>query len=541
MAPRGPREVAEDDPYLTELSDLREKARTAGMPQKVEEVAQKEINRLERMNPISAEYTVSRTYVDYLVTMPWKKTTTDNLDLKRAQAILNEDHYDLEKVKDRILEFLAVKKLKEPMKGPILCFVGPPGVGKTSLGRSIARALERKFIRISFGGVRDEAEIRGHRRTYVGALPGRIIQEIRRAETSNPVFMLDEVDKIGQDVRGDPAAALLETLDPEQNFSFTDHYLDVPFDLSHVFFITTANTLSTIPPALLDRMEVIHLPGYTEEEKEKIAFQYLIPRQKGENGLQGHPLTFTPEAVSRIIREYTREAGVRNLEREIGTLCRKVAKVVAMGDPPRETLDEAAVEELLGPRKFFREVAHEERRIGVVTGLAWTESGGDIIYIEVSKMKGDKGLILTGSLGDVMKESAQAALSYIRANTSVLQLPEDFYRECDIHIHIPAGATPKDGPSAGVTIATAILSLLKGKPVPHDLAMTGELTLSGRILPVGGIKEKILAARRSGVRTVVLPKKNAENLEEIPDYVRQEVELVLVEHIQQVLDLTQLS
>ena len=541
MAPRGQREVAEDDPYLTELSELREKARSAGMPQKVEEVAQKEINRLERMNPISAEYTVSRTYVDYLVTMPWKKTTTDNLDLKRAQAILNEDHYDLEKVKDRILEFLAVKKLKEPMKGPILCFVGPPGVGKTSLGRSIARALERKFIRISFGGVRDEAEIRGHRRTYVGALPGRIIQEIRRAETSNPVFMLDEVDKIGQDVRGDPAAALLETLDPEQNFSFTDHYLDVPFDLSHVFFITTANTLSTIPPALLDRMEVIHLPGYTEEEKEKIAFQYLIPRQKGENGLQDHPLTFTPGAVSRIIREYTREAGVRNLEREIGTLCRKVAKAVAMGDPPRETLDEAAVEELLGPRKFFREVAREEGRIGVATGLAWTESGGDIIFIEVSKMKGDKGLILTGSLGDVMKESAQAALSYIRANTSALQLPEDFYRECDIHIHIPAGATPKDGPSAGVTIATAILSLLKGKPVPHDLAMTGELTLSGRILPVGGIKEKILAARRSGVRTVVLPKKNAENLEEIPDYVRQEVELVLVEHIQQVLDLTQLS
>jgi len=428
--------------------------------------------------------------------------------------------------------------LKDPMKGPILCFVGPPGVGKTSLGRSIARALERKFIRISLGGVRDEAEIRGHRRTYVGALPGRIIQEIRRAETSNPVFMLDEVDKVGQDVRGDPAAALLEALDPEQNFSFTDHYLDVPFDLSHVLFITTANTLSPIPPALLDRMEVIPLSGYTEEEKEKIAFQFLIPHQKEENGLKDHPLSFHPEAVYKIIGEYTREAGVRNLEREIASLCRKIAKEVAMGNHTKEVIDEVTVEELLGPRKFFREIAHAKDRIGVATGLAWTENGGDILFIETSKMKGDKGLILTGSLGEVMKESAQAALSYIRANAHSLQVAENFYQECDLHIHIPAGATPKDGPSAGITIATAVLSLLKGKPVPHEIAMTGELTLSGRVLPVGGIKEKILAARRAGVKTVILPKKNEENLSDIPDYIKGEMNLILVEHIEEVLNLT---
>jgi ATP-dependent Lon protease len=535
---RGQREAPEEDPYWVEIHELREKVRDAGMPQKVEEIAYKEINRLERMNPISAEYTVSRTYLDYLITMPWDKKTADNLDLSRAQVILNEDHYDLEKVKERILEFLAVKKLKDPMKGPILCFVGPPGVGKTSLGRSIARALERKFIRISLGGVRDEAEIRGHRRTYVGALPGRVIQEIRRAETSNPVFMLDEVDKIGQDVRGDPAAALLETLDPEQNFSFTDHYLDVPFDLSHVLFITTANTLSPIPPALLDRMEVIHLTGYTEEEKEKIAFQFLIPRQKEENGLKDYSLSFTPEAVSKIIREYTREAGVRNLEREIANIFRKIAKEVALANIPKDVIDVAAVEELLGPRKFFREVAQERDRIGVATGLAWTENGGDIIFIETSKMRGDKGLLLTGSLGEVMKESAQAALSYIRTNAASLHIPEDFYQECDIHIHIPAGATPKDGPSAGITIATAVLSLLKEKPVPHEMAMTGELTLSGRVLPVGGIKEKILAARRAGVKTVILPKKNEKSLDDIPDYIKKEMTFIFVEHIQEVLDLT---
>ncbi len=534
---RGGKEVAEEDPGLAEIYELREKVRNAGMPPKVEEIAIKEINRLERMNPISAEYTVSRTYLDYLVSMPWNKRTVDNLDLQRARLVLDEDHYDLEKVKDRILEFLAVKKLKDSMKGPILCFVGPPGVGKTSLGRSIARALERKFIRISLGGVRDEAEIRGHRRTYVGALPGRIIQEIRRAETSNPVFMLDEVDKVGTDVRGDPAAALLEALDPEQNFSFTDHYLDVPFDLSHVLFITTANTLSPIPPALLDRMEVIHLSGYTEEEKEKIAFQFLIPHQKEENGLRDHPLTFTQGAIYKIIREYTREAGVRNLEREIATICRKVAKEVAMGSPSKEVIDEALVEEYLGPRKFFREVAQEKDRIGVATGLAWTENGGDILFIEASKMRGEKGLLLTGSLGDVMKESAQAALSFIRSNARSLRVPENFYQESDLHIHIPAGATPKDGPSAGMAIAVAILSLLREKAVPREVAVTGELTLSGRILPVGGVKEKILAARRAGVKRVILPKKNEENLSEIPEYVKREIDLRLVEHFQEVVDL----
>ncbi len=534
---RGQKEVSDEDPYSAEIHELRERVQSAGMPIKVEEIALKEIYRLERMNPISAEYTVSRTYIDYLISMPWNKWTEDNLDLKRAQAILNEDHYDLEKVKDRILEFLAVKKLKDPMKGPILCFVGPPGVGKTSLGRSIARALGRKFIRISLGGVRDEAEIRGHRRTYVGALPGRIIQEIRRAETSNPVFMLDEVDKLGQDVRGDPASALLETLDPEQNFSFNDHYLDVPFDLSRVLFITTANTTTTIPPALLDRMEVIPISGYTEEEKEKIAFQFLIPRQKEENGLKDYPLSFTPEAVRKIIVEYTRESGVRNLEREIATICRKIARRVAMGDSVKVVIDENAVSEFLGPRKFFREVAQAEDRIGVATGLAWTENGGDILFIEASKMKGERGLILTGSLGEVMKESAQAALSYIRANVSSLQVPEDFYQECDIHIHIPSGSTPKEGPSAGITIAIALISLLKSKPVPREIAMTGELTLSGRVLPVGGIKEKILAARSAGVKTVILPKENEKNLDDIPDYIRKELNLVLVDHIQEVLDL----
>ncbi len=535
---RGQRETHDEDPYLAEIHELREKVQAAGMPQKVEEIAHKEIHRLERMNPISAEYTVSRTYLDYLINIPWDKKTTDNLDLERAQTILNKDHYDLEKVKDRILEFLAVKKLKDPMKGPILCFVGPPGVGKTSLGRSIARALERKFIRISLGGVRDEAEIRGHRRTYVGALPGRVIQEMKRAGTSNPVFMLDEVDKIGQDVRGDPAAALLEALDPEQNFSFTDHYLDVPFDLSHVLFITTANTLSPIPPALLDRMEVIPIPGYTEEEKEKISFRFLISHQKEENGLKDHSLSFTTEAVYKIIREYTREAGLRNLEREIATVCRKIAKEVALGNRPEEVVSESVVEGFLGPRKFFREVAQEKDRIGVATGLAWTENGGDIIFIETSKMKGDKGLLLTGSLGEVMKESAQAALSYIRANARSLEVPENFYQEWDIHIHIPAGATPKDGPSAGIAIATAVLSLLRGKPVPHDVAMTGELTLSGRVLPVGGIKEKILAGRRAGVKTIILPKKNEENLEDIPEYIKKEMSFILVEHIQEVFDLT---
>lgn len=532
---RGPREMQDEDPYLAEIHELREQVQAAKMPQKVEEIASKEIHRLERMNPISAEYTVSRTYLDYLINIPWEKKTADNLDLGRAQAILNEDHYDLEKVKDRILEFLAVKKLKEGMKSPILCFVGPPGVGKTSLGRSIARTLERKFIRISLGGVRDEAEIRGHRRTYVGALPGRIIQEMKRAGASNPVFMLDEVDKIGQDVRGDPAAALLEALDPEQNFSFTDHYLDVPFDLSHVMFIATANTLSPIPPALLDRMEVIHIPGYTEEEKEKIAFQFLIPRQEEENGVKDRNLSFTPDAVYKIIREHTREAGVRNLEREIATICRKLAKEVALGSLPETSVNESVVEKLLGPKKHFREVAQERDRIGVATGLAWTENGGDIIFIETSKMKGDKGLLLTGSLGEVMKESAQAALTYARAKAKVLRIKSAAFNEREIHIHVPAGAIPKDGPSAGITMASSLISALSGVPVRKDVAMTGEITLRGRVLPVGGLKEKALAALRMKIKNVIIPDSNKKDLTDLPPYLRKKVNFISVKHMDEVL------
>ncbi|MBI5748345.1 MAG: endopeptidase La, partial [Nitrospinae bacterium] len=454
-----------------------------------------------------------------------------------AATILDEDHYDLTKVKERILEYLAVRRLKdkEKMKGPILCFVGPPGVGKTSLGKSIARALERKFIRISLGGMRDEAEIRGHRRTYVGALPGRILQEIRRAEVCNPVFMLDEVDKIGQDFRGDPAAALLEVLDPEQNFSFTDHYMDVPYDLSNVMFITTANILDPVPPALKDRMEVIELPGYTEEEKEKIAFQYLIPRQIEENGLKKYTIEFISEAIYKIIREYTREAGLRNLERELASICRKIAKDIAQEKPVKDKIIPEVVEELLGPRKFFLDVAEAKDRIGVATGLAWTETGGDIIFVEAAKMKGRKELILTGSLGEVMKESAQAALSYIRSHVKELNIPENFYDKFDIHVHVPSGAIPKDGPSAGITIATAIVSLLTGMPAKKDLAMTGELTLTGRVLPIGGVKEKVLAARRAGVKGIIMPKKNDKDLEDVPEYILKEMKFVFVEGIEDVL------
>ena len=531
------KELGEEDPYMAEMNELRKKVEETPMPEKVKDIANKELGRLEKMNQASAEYTVSRTYIDYLITVPWEKKTEDNLDINRAATILDEDHYNLKKVKERVLEYLAVRRLKdkEKMKGPILCFVGPPGVGKTSLGKSIARALERKFIRISLGGMRDEAEIRGHRRTYVGALPGRIIQEIRRAEVCNPVFMLDEVDKIGQDFRGDPAAALLEVLDPEQNFSFSDHYMDVPYDLSNVMFITTANILDPVPPALKDRMEVIELPGYTEEEKEKIAFQYLIPRQIDANGLKNYSIEFTSEAIYEIIREYTREAGLRNLEREIASICRKIAKDIAQEKPVRNKIIPEVVEELLGPRKFFLDVAEEKDRIGVATGLAWTETGGDIIFVEATKMKGRKELILTGSLGEVMKESAQAALSYIRSHVKELNIPENFYDKFDIHVHVPSGAIPKDGPSAGITIATAIVSLLTGKPAKKDLAMTGELTLTGRVLPIGGVKEKVLAARRAGVKGIIMPKKNDKDLEDIPEYILNEMKFVFVEGIEDVL------
>ncbi len=528
------KQLGEDDPHIAEINELREKLRSAEMPKKVEEVAEREISRLERMNPTSAEYTVARTYVDYLVTLPWNRRTRDNLDINRCERILNEDHYDLEKVKDRILEYLAVKKMKKTLKGPILCFVGPPGVGKTSLGKSIARALGRKFIRISLGGMRDEAEIRGHRRTYVGALPGRIIQEIRRSGSSNPVFMLDEVDKIGQDFRGDPAAALLEVLDPEQNFSFTDHYLDLPFDLSGVMFLTTANSVTPIPPALRDRMEVINIPGYTDEEKEKIASAFLIPHQIEDNGLSRHPVAFEGLAIHKIIREYTREAGVRNLEREIATICRKVARELTQGKERRPLIDMKTVEEFLGPQKIFREVKEDKAHVGIATGLAWTENGGDIMFVEVSRIKGEKGLILTGSLGDVMKESVQAALSYIRSHAGDHGISQSVFGDYGFHVHFPAGAVPKDGPSAGATIAVALLSLLAGKPVRHDVAMTGELTLSGKILPVGGVKEKIHAALRAELRKVILPKKNQGHLEDVPGDLLKNIKITFVSHIDEV-------
>ncbi|MFV1951271.1 MAG: endopeptidase La [Nitrospinota bacterium] len=529
------KELGEDDPHISEINELKKRIEEADMPEKVQGIAEKELSRLEKMNPVSAEYTVSRTYIDYLITVPWRKQTEDNLDIEKAENVLNEDHYGLKKVKERILEYLAVRTLRKSMKGPILCFVGPPGVGKTSLGRSIARAMERKFIRISLGGMRDEAEIRGHRRTYVGALPGRIIQEIRRAEVCNPVFMLDEVDKMGQDFRGDPASALLEVLDPEQNFSFSDHYLDVPYDLSNVMFITTANILDPIPFPLKDRMEIIFLSGYTEEEKEKIAFQYLIPRQIEENGLKEYPISFEVEAIYKIIREYTKEAGLRNLEREIASVCRKVAKEITQKRKGREIITPKEVEEFLGPRKFFFEVAEEHDRIGVSTGLAWTETGGDIIFIEATKMKGKKELILTGSLGEVMKESAHAALSYIRSHVKEIDIPNNFYEQYDLHIHVPSGAIPKDGPSAGITIAIAVISLLTDKPARHDVAMTGELTLTGRVLPIGGIKEKILAARRAGVKSIIMPEKNKKDLEDIPDYIRNEMSFIFVKNIEEVI------
>jgi ATP-dependent Lon protease len=521
-------ELGEDDSRIGEMNELRKKIDDAGMPAEVRKITEKELKRLERMNPASPEYSVSRTYLDYLTGMPWQTATTDNRDINQAETVLNEDHYNLIKVKERILEYLAVRTLKEKMRGPILCFVGPPGVGKTSLGKSIARALGRKFIRISLGGMRDEAEIRGHRRTYIGALPGRIIQEIYRAGSNNPVFMLDEVDKIGIDFRGDPASALLEVLDPEQNFSFTDHYLDVPFDLSNVMFITTANLLDPIPPPLKDRMEVIALSGYTTEEKEQIAVKFLIPKEIEENGLATTPPEFENHAIGRMIGYYTREAGVRNLQRTIATICRKIAKEITQGKPARTTITPDVAEGLLGPRKFFNEVAAENDRTGVVTGLAWTETGGDIIFVEATRMKGKGELILTGSLGDVMKESARAALSFVQANGALWDIPDSAFSDMNLHIHVPAGSIPKDGPSAGITMATALVSLLTGRPARRDVAMTGEISLTGRVLAIGGLKEKVLAARRAGVKKVVIPDRNRQDMEDIPEDVRQALEFVFV-------------
>ena len=458
-----------------------------------------------------------------------EQKTVDSLDIHQAEKILNEDHYGLEKVKERILEFLSVHKLKEKLKGPILCFCGPPGTGKTSLGKSIARSLGRKFIRISLGGIRDEAEIRGHRRTYVGALPGRVMQEICRAGYSNPVFMLDEIDKIGADFRGDPASALLEVLDPEQNFSFVDHYLDVSFDLSNVLFITTANILDTVHISLKDRMEVIYLPGYSEDEKLKIAQQFLIPKQIRENGLEEHPVIFQDQSIYKVILEYTREAGLRNLEREIASICRKIAKEIVAGEQITSEVRPEIVEKFLGPRKFFYQVTDEEDRIGVVTGLAWTETGGDIIFVEASRMKGEKELTLTGQLGDVMQESAIAALSYIRSNAKRLGIDENFYDTSEIHIHVPSGAIPKDGPSAGITMCMALISLLTGRYARREVALTGEVTLTGNILPIGGVKEKVLAAIRAGVKTLVLPLKNKDDFEEINAEIRNKIQCVYIQ------------
>ena len=529
------KELGETDDEKVEIEEYRAKIEKKNLPEEAKKEAERELARLAKMHPSSAEYTVSATYLDWMTALPWHEKTEDNLDIKKARRVLDEDHYGLEKAKKRIIEYLAVRKLKPETKGPILCFAGPPGTGKTSLGHSIGRALGRKFIRISLGGVRDEAEIRGHRRTYVGALPGRIIQGIRRAESINPVFMLDEIDKLGNDFRGDPSSALLEVLDPEQNFSFVDHYIDVPFDLSHVMFITTANMLETIPPALRDRLEVIELPGYTLDEKIRIAQRYLIPRQTEANGLKPEQIRFTKNALGHIISGYTREAGVRNLEREIAAICRGVASQVAEGMIEKISITARDIHKFLGPVRVTSETAARTSKPGVVMGLAWTPTGGDLLFIEATSMKGKGGLTLTGQLGDVMKESATAALSFIRANAEELGIAKDFFEGVDIHIHVPSGAIPKDGPSAGVTMLTALVSLLTNRTVKKDLAMTGEITLRGLVLPVGGIKEKVLAAHRAGVKTIILPKWNKKDLEEVPSKVRKEIAFHFVDEMLEVL------
>jgi ATP-dependent Lon protease len=510
------KELGEQDEGQRDTEDLKQKIESAGMPDEVKKEALKELGRLARMSPMAADYSVTRNYIEWLAVLPWAKTSGGEIEIPKAKEILDADHYDLQKVKDRILDFLSVRRLKPGMKGPILCFVGPPGVGKTSLGKSIARALGRKFVRLSLGGVHDEAEIRGHRRTYIGALPGQIIQGIRRAETKDPVFMLDEIDKVGRDFRGDPASALLEALDPEQNATFRDNYLDVTFDLSKVLFITTANMLDPIAEPLRDRMEIIELQGYTEEEKIHISFQYLIPRQIEENGITKEQIEFPEEAVSYVIRHYTREAGVRNLERTIGTICRKQARRLAEGKTDKLIVTKEIVQEFLGGIKVRSEgeIAERTKRPGVVVGLAWTPSGGDVLFVEANQMKGKGGLTITGQIQDVMRESMQAGLSWVRSNASGLGIDEEFFASHDIHIHVPAGAIPKDGPSAGVTIVTALVSLLTGKQVRPLTAMTGEITLSGNVLPVGGIKEKVLAAKRAGVHDVILPADNKTNVEE---------------------------
>ena len=531
------KELGEEDEVQVEVKELREKMEAANLPDYVLKEAQRELGRLEKVPTASPEYGVIRTYLEWVLELPWSRETTDNMDLARARQVLDTDHYDLKEVKERILEYLAVRKLKRDMKGPILCFVGPPGVGKTSLGHSIATALERKFVRMSLGGMHDEAEIRGHRRTYIGAMPGSIIQSIRRAESRNPIVMLDEIDKVGSDFRGDPSSALLEVLDPEQNATFRDHYLDLPFDLSNVFFITTANVLETIHPALRDRMEILMLPGYTEHEKSAIAQRYLIPKQMERHGLAAADVQFDEAGIRKIIASHTREAGVRNLERQIARICRKVAFKKSEGGTTGDTITPNSLHDYLGPERYFPEVAMRTARPGVATGLAWTEAGGDILFVEATKMPGRKELALTGQLGGVMQESAKAALSYVRTKAEELGIEKGFFEKYDLHVHVPAGAIPKDGPSAGVTIACALASELTGRPVRNDVAMTGEITLSGLVLPVGGIKEKILAAKAAGIKKVILPARNRGDVEEIGAELKDGLEFAFVEFADEVFRL----
>lgn len=528
-------ELGENDQKQEEVEELREKLLACRMPPEVESEALKQLARLERMHPDASEASMLRTYLDWMIELPWSKETHDNLDLKHARAVLDEDHYDLQKIKDRILEFLAVRQLKSTMKGPILCFAGPPGVGKTSLGKSIARAMGRQYFRISLGGVKDEAEIRGHRRTYVGAMPGKVLQALKAVKTKNPIFVLDEIDKLGSDFRGDPSAAMLEVLDPEQNATFRDHYLNVDFDLSRVMFIATANNIENIPAALRDRMEIIQLAGYTEQDKILIAKKHLISRQLDENGISAENIEFTDEGLQQIVSHYTRESGLRNFEREIGSVCRKVAKDVVTGDKTKKIVGPKLVEELLGPARYLRDEEMGESRTGISTGLAWTSVGGEVLFIEAVKMKGKGNVVMTGQLGEVMQESVKAAMSYAKAHAKALNINEKCFEEYDIHVHIPAGATPKDGPSAGITLATALISLLTDTPVRSDVAMTGEVTLTGRVLPIGGLREKALAALRYGVKDVIIPFMNIKDLSDIPEEFRKKLNFIPVKHLDEVL------